>query len=140
MIVLDTDHLSLLEWREKQQTQRLQDRLDQSGEVVFATIVSFEEQSRGWLAKIAAVKTAKDLVEAYRRLLNHLENYRAIGVLPFDEIAATEYQRLRKLKLRIGTMDLRIAAIAMTRRAKLLSKNRADFTNVPGLVIEDWTV
>ena len=27
MIVLDTDHLSLLEWREKQQTQRLRQRL-----------------------------------------------------------------------------------------------------------------
>ncbi len=44
------------------------------------------------------------------------------------------------MKLRIGTMDLRIAAIAIAQDALLLSKNLTDFRTVPGLSVEDWTV
>ena len=45
-----------------------------------------------------------------------------------------------RLKLRIGTMDLRIAAIAIAQDALFLSKNLTDFRKVPGLRVEDWTV
>jgi len=36
-------------------------------------------------------------------------------------------------------MDLRIAAIVLSRDATLLSGNLADFREVPGLKVEDWT-
>ena len=41
-------------------------------------------------------------------------------------------------KLRIGTMDLKIASITLVRRSTLLSSNLRDFQCVPGLVVEDW--
>ena len=78
-------------------------------------------------------------IEAYRRLLRHLDNYRHIPVLPFDEQAAAEYERLRRSRIRIGTMDLKIAAIALSLDATLLSRNLVDFAKVPGLKVEDWT-
>jgi tRNA(fMet)-specific endonuclease VapC len=62
-------------------------------------------------------------ITAYARLLSHLDNYRRIPVLGFDESAATEFQRLRRSRLRIGTMDLKIAAIVLSRDATLLSRN-----------------
>jgi predicted nucleic acid-binding protein len=40
---------------------------------------------------------------------------------------------------RIGTMDLKIAAIVVSRDATLLPRNLAGFRQVPGLQIEDWT-
>jgi tRNA(fMet)-specific endonuclease VapC len=36
-------------------------------------------------------------------------------------------------------MDLKIAAIVLSRNALLLSKDLADFGQVPGLQVEDWT-
>jgi tRNA(fMet)-specific endonuclease VapC len=39
----------------------------------------------------------------------------------------------------VGTMDLKIAAIALSRNATLLSANLADFRQVPRLKVLDWT-
>ena len=47
--------------------------------------------------------------------------------------------QLRRSRVRIGSMDLKIAAIAVSRKATLLSRNRADVHQVPGLQVEDWT-
>ena len=75
----------------------------------------------------------------YGRLLAHLENYRRIPVLGFDEAAAMIFQRLRRSRLRIGTMDLKIAAIVLARDATLLSRNLDDFSHIPDVHVEDWT-
>jgi tRNA(fMet)-specific endonuclease VapC len=60
-------------------------------------------------------------------------------VLEFDDQAAMEFQRLRKLVAQVGTMDLKIAAIVLTQGAKLLSRNLVDFRKIPNLDVEDWT-
>jgi tRNA(fMet)-specific endonuclease VapC len=39
----------------------------------------------------------------------------------------------------MGTMDLKITAMVLLREATLLSRNLADFGQVPGLQVEDWT-
>jgi tRNA(fMet)-specific endonuclease VapC len=79
-------------------------------------------------------------ITAYGRLLSHLDNYRRIPVLAFDEAAATTFQRLRRSRLRVGTMDLKIAAIVLSRDATLLSRNLGDFSQIPSLHVEDWTL
>ena len=47
---------------------------------------------------------------------------------------------LKKRRVRIGTMDLRIAAIALSRDLTVLSRNASDFSKVPDLKVGDWTI
>jgi tRNA(fMet)-specific endonuclease VapC len=140
MIVLDTDHLSVLERSDQPGSIALRARLAHvpPAEVV-TTIISYEEQMRGWMAYLARTPSVAHQVEAYRRLLQHLDNYRRIPVLAFDEAAAIVFQRLQRARLRVGAMDLKIAAIVVSRDATLLSRNLTDFRQVPGLPVEDWT-
>jgi len=46
---------------------------------------------------------------------------------------------MRTQKVRVATMDLRIAAIAISNNLVLLTRNTGDFSKVPNLIIEDWT-
>jgi tRNA(fMet)-specific endonuclease VapC len=140
MIVLDTDHVSLLEWGSGAAGQRLLARLRTlAPDEAVTTIITFEEQTRGWLAYSARARWLTQQVEAYRRLKRHLDLYRTIPVLEFDAQAAAEFQRLKRSRLRIGTMDLKIAAIVLAHDAVLLARNLADFSRVPGLRVEVWT-
>jgi tRNA(fMet)-specific endonuclease VapC len=59
--------------------------------------------------------------------------------LPFDLAAAQAFDDLRRQRVRIGTMDFRIAASALTRGFVVLTRNTIDFARVPGLQYEDWT-
>lgn len=68
-----------------------------------------------------------------------VRSYRRVKILDFDHQAAVEFDRLQKQRIRIGTMDLKIAAIALANNATLLSRNLKDFGKVPGLKVEDWS-
>jgi tRNA(fMet)-specific endonuclease VapC len=141
MYVLDSDYLSLIGQAESKLGARLRRRMEEIGVSEFVTtIASYEEQTRGWLAFSAKAKTVAKTIEAYRRLNRHLSLYCSMRVLDFDELAATRFQALKIAKLRVGTMDLRIAAIVLTHDATLLSRNLRDFERVPGLKVEDWTI
>lgn len=140
MFVFDTDHMSALEWGSGAAGQRLLARLDalSPGEAA-TTIITFEEQTRGWLAVLSQSRSLDEQVDAYRRLKRLLDNYLKTVVLEFDAAAAAEFQRLQRLRLRIGSMDLKIAAIALAHAATVLTRNLKDFSRVPNLRVEDWT-
>jgi tRNA(fMet)-specific endonuclease VapC len=59
-------------------------------------------------------------------------------IAPFHEPAADSFVAFRNAGIRIGTMDLKIAAISLTHDALLLSANLRDFEQVPGLRVENW--
>jgi tRNA(fMet)-specific endonuclease VapC len=61
-------------------------------------------------------------------------------VIPFDAAAAAVFDGLVAQRVRVATMDLRIAAIALSRGMVLVTRNVSDFGKVPGLQTEDWTV
>jgi tRNA(fMet)-specific endonuclease VapC len=137
--LLDTDHMSILD-RGGAVGEALRTRLRTiPPDDVATTVISYEEQTRGWLARVAQLRTADRQVAAYRELKRQLLNYCLIAVIDFDEQAAAEFGRLRQARVRIGTMDLKIAAITLTHKATLLSRNLADFGKVPGLRVEDWS-
>ncbi len=94
---------------------------------------------RGWLSYAAKAQTVEQQVDAYKQLKRQLINYCAIPILDFDEAAALEFQRVKKLSPRLGTMDLKIVSIALVNQAVVLTRNSRDFGQVADLSIEDWT-
>jgi tRNA(fMet)-specific endonuclease VapC len=64
--------------------------------------------------------------------------------LGFDPAAAEECGRIRAHLAaggnQIGPHDLMIAAIAKSSQLVLVTHNTAEFSRVPGLVLEDWQV
>jgi tRNA(fMet)-specific endonuclease VapC len=138
MIVLDTDHISELQDPSSTRGARLSQRLGGVGTMPIATtIISFEEQMRGWLAAINKLPAGDRQVVAYDSLAEFLAFYNGWHLLHFDRPAAEQFQRLKAQKVRIGTMDPKIAAIVLRHGATLLSANLRDFRQVPGLSVEN---
>ena len=90
MYVLDTDHMSVLQ-RGGSAALALTLRLEAVAETNIATtIVSYEEQCKGWLAKTAREKE-EGLIRAYFQFGQHLEIYAGMTVLPYDALAHTVF-------------------------------------------------
>lgn len=141
MVVLDTDILSLIEWSESATSQVLRNRFAQHPPAeITTTIISFEEQMRGWTKYLEhkAKKIAQE-IEAYRRMRRQLALYGTLRVLDFDEVAAVRYQNLKKAFPRHKRCDLKIASITLVHSATLVTRNLQDFLPIPGLHAEDWT-
>jgi tRNA(fMet)-specific endonuclease VapC len=140
MILIDTDHATYLKYPESERGRRFIERLSAvpQSEVVGVSIVTVEERMRGWLAVIAKEKQAIRQVIGYAELAKLFEFYQEFEIVLFDEAAARQFDDLRTQRLRVGTMDLKIAATALVNQALLLSANRRDFERVPGLRVENW--
>jgi tRNA(fMet)-specific endonuclease VapC len=134
--IFDTDHITLLREGNSHIRQRF---LDIPADNLGVTIVSYEEQVRGWLALIRRANHLDKTIWAYRRLHETLDFFRAVKVLDFDEPAGEIFAQLRKERVRIGTQDLRIASIALAHGGILVTRNAKDYAKVEGLVFEDWS-
>jgi tRNA(fMet)-specific endonuclease VapC len=113
--------------------------MDASPDQHFATtVITFEEHMRGWLASIRRSRVVAGQVRPYDQLISLVRFFQAWEILRFDENAADRFRSLRQKRIRIGTLDLKIASIALEQDALLLSANAKDFNQVPGLRVEDW--
>jgi len=139
--ILDTDHLSILQRRTDPEFKKLSSRLSKfSPDLIFITIISFQKQFQGWMAYIKNAKTADKIVTAYLKLENLIQLFSVSQIFSFDYQANEITEDLRQQRIRLGTMDLRIASIALSHGAVLLTRNLSDFNKVPNLKIEDWTI
>ncbi len=84
------------------------------------------------------------ILDQYHHLFRVVELLKSLPILEFDAPAFDRYKdlllqnpNLRKKRLQ---KDVRIAAIALSRNATIVTRNRRDFEQVPGLKIEDWTI
>ena len=139
-VLLDTHHLSVLEWQEQPACNRLLMRLDQlPSDDIATSIVSFQEQAQGALAYLRRARKNDEIVTAYVKLEMIWRWFLKMNVLSFDAAAQSRFAELKPSCSRVKTMDLRIACIALVTGSILLSRNLRDFRGVPGLVVEDWT-
>jgi len=118
---------------------RLQANLDHfPSDEINTTIITFEEQMRGWTAYIARMRSIDEQVFAYETLKRYYNYFKTLTIIDFDNDAANVFKDLKLQKVRIGTMDLKIASTAISRNAILVSRNLRDFEQVPNLTVKDW--
>ncbi len=133
--ILDTDHLSLAQRKHPNVTARI---LSTPKDEIAITIITAEEQIRGRFAEIRRHQTGKDCVNSYQQLRQTLDHLFGVNILDFDLAAELIDQTLKSQKLKIGTQDRRIAAIALANNCKVVTRNLSDFGQIPGLQIENW--
>ena len=139
--LLDTDHISILQRQAGSEYATVLMQLAQHPPTDLAcSIISFHEQILGCHTYISQARRAEDVVRGYEMLARVLQDFTEALVIPFDAAAAVVFEGLVGQRVRVGTMDLRIAAIALSREMVLVTRNASDFRKVPGLRIEDWTV
>ena len=97
-----------------------------------------EEQLRGWLALISKQADVYRQIEFYAALGERLVFLSSFEILPWERPSADLFKTFRSDGIRIGTMDLKIARIAISQDATLLTRNLVDFSKVAGLHCENW--
>src|SRR5262245_5520574 len=106
MILLDSDHLTVLGYADDPRCAALTQRLERAGDPSIATtIISYEEQMRGWTAEIRRQRDVHRQVVYYARLGKMVDFFQRWTIMPFDSGAADHFVRLRKDRVRIGTQD-----------------------------------
>jgi tRNA(fMet)-specific endonuclease VapC len=133
--LLDTDSLTLFQHGPSILEERVTAALPNG---LAVTVISVEEQLVGWQAFIRRTRTDAQLAYAYQNLTNNVRTLSGIHIVTFSEAAIRRYNGLLAMKLNVGRMDLRIAAIALEENAVVITRNLRDFGRVPGLACENW--
>lgn len=137
MHLLDTDTLTHLYAGHPRVAQHLR-QLDDAE--VGTTLITKIELQRGRFDFVLKAATGSEVLKAQTWLERTEELLAQIVVVPFDEAAAAEFDRLRLAKGlgKMGRADLLIASIALAQRATLVTRNVRHFRQVSGLTIVNW--
>ncbi len=141
MYILDTDHLGILQGRRGEDCNRLLKRIEEvSDSNVYTTIVSFHEIVVGWTKYVKQSNNPQKIVAGYSRLEQVLKDFSCSQVLPFSLAASEVFEDFKRKKIRVATMDLRIASIAISQHMTVVTRNTVDYERIPGLIVQDWTI
>ncbi|ARI82576.1 MvpA [Microcystis aeruginosa PCC 7806SL] len=80
------------------------------------------------------------LIKGYqglRDIVNYLSKFK---IFNYTLEAHYHFRELREQKIRIGTQDLRIASISLSEKSILVTRNYRDFSQIPNLRLQDWTI
>jgi tRNA(fMet)-specific endonuclease VapC len=138
MLILDTDHVTEYQKGTSAESGRLKERLDRAAETYATTIITVEEVMRGWMAAVRRTQDPRRQISAYAKLRQLFRFFATWNVLEWNDAAVDEFEALKRAKTRVGTMDLKIASIALANGATLLSRNTNDFSRVPRLPVANW--
>ena len=137
LYILDTDHLTLLRRGHMDVVAGVSAKRPDE---IAITIISIEEQFRGWFTQVRKARDSARLARAYEGLFDVIEMARSLCVLPFSRAAVDRYVDLKKELPRLGKHDLAIASVVLEFDATIVTRNKQDFEQVPNLRVEDWTV
>jgi tRNA(fMet)-specific endonuclease VapC len=132
--VLDTDTFSLFRKGQVDVTRRV---LASDPSRLAVTVITVDEALSGWQAAIRRPLPPAVLADKYSQLASAVMSLRRFHIETFSVPAILDFEQLRKAKLNVGSNDLRIAAIARTLQATVVTRNLRDFRRVPNLVCED---
>jgi tRNA(fMet)-specific endonuclease VapC len=136
MILLDTDAFTLHQFSH----DRFMERFRMASEAPAITILTQIEALRGRHDAVVKAEDGTRVLRAQEGLFRTVRHLALFDVVPFDDAAAAEFDRLRQTKglKNIGRGDLLIASIALANRATLVTRNLKDFRKVPNLRVENW--
>lgn len=141
MFILDTDHLGVLQGPKNEGCINILNRIAEvSDSNVYLTIISFHEIVTGWTKYVKQSNDPLKIVTGYARLEQILKDFSCSQVLPFSLAASEVFEDLKRKKIRVATMDLRIASIAISQQMTVVTRNTVDYERIPGLIVQDWTV
>src|SRR5438876_11535288 len=100
--VLDTDVITIVQEGSEPSAGRMQARIDHyPRDQIFFTVVSFQEQAKGWLGYLNRAREGVHILRGYDKLIRLLERYGEATVLPYDQPAHVRFRELVKLKVRV---------------------------------------
>jgi tRNA(fMet)-specific endonuclease VapC len=135
--ILDTDHVSLFQRGHPQIINRL---AKVASTELSITIITLEEQLRGRFQMTRRASSPSELIFAYQNLHVTFDSLKSFSIIDFSPTASNIYSLLSSQKIKIGTQDLRIAAIALSVEGIVVTRNQRDFGKIPNLTIEDWSI
>jgi tRNA(fMet)-specific endonuclease VapC len=137
LFVLDTDVLSLYYHGDPIVVRSID---AQPATALAISIMTVDEQLTGWYTLTRRARRPVEIAQAYAHLADAVVRLARWRILPYTESAIARVAQLKALRLNVGLMDLRIAAIALEHGAIVVTRNRRDFGRIPGLSIEDWSI
>ena len=116
--------------------------------IVIAALLAEGEEVRARLAELDADEPVTSSIVIAEVLHGYYNNkpptiedveqfMQEVPVLPFDTAASQQYARLAFER---RSFDRLIAAHALSEGLIVVTANEKDFADVPGLVVENWTV
>lgn len=137
MHLLDTDTLTHLHAGHPRVLAQLQALDDPE---VGTTIITKIEILRGRFDFVLKAATSEDLLRAQQRLARTEELLDQIVIVPFNQAAIIQFERLQAIKAlrKIGRADMLIASITLAYRATLVTRNIRHFRQFPGLTVVNW--
>lgn len=137
LYVLDTDHLSLQQRNHLQVIARIAAMLPAE---LAITVTSVVEQLVGRLGYLNRCRNEAEIANACQLLRDTVFRLNQFQVIEYASDAQQIFESLRQSRIRIGSQDMRIAAITLSVGGILVTRNAVDFGKVPGLTIQDWSV
>lgn len=137
LYILDTDHVSLILYND---TLVIANATQHQ---IAVTVITVQELFNGWVGRINDPSLVNNLPALYTKLWITVKYLQTVEVLDFTPEADTCLKQLLKdnplLRKNRLQKDMRIAAIALSLNATVVTRNQRDFEQVPNLAIIDWT-